>query len=387
MSANKKISRKKFISKALIMTGGFCAAGILGKSLLSAGDAWAAKRYNKELPSPAFEARYYVSLGDKRIRCELCPRNCTVADLERGFCGDRENRDGTYYSLVYGRVSTMHNDPVEKKPFFHFLPGTEAFSLATAGCNFRCKFCQNWQIAQARPEELESVDASPADIVKYAKSYNSASIAFTYNEPTVFNEYVYDISALAKQNGIHPIVISNGYIEKKPLTALCGVISAMKIDLKAYNEKYYREVCSGHLKPVLNSISTLAEKGVWREIVYLVVTGLNDNEKEIREMSAWLIKNSGPLTPLHFSRFYPNYKLENLPPTPVAILERCRQAAMAEGLKYVYIGNVNGHEGENTSCHNCGKVIIRRVGFKIVKYYIEKGKCSFCKTKIPGVFA
>lgn len=336
---------------------------------------------------PLKESRYYKKLENLKIQCEICPRKCSVADLERGYCGNKENREGKYYELVYSRPCALHVDPIEKKPLFHYLPGTMAVSLATAGCNIECRFCQNWRISQFRPEQVESYDLSPEEIVRLAKGYKAPTIAYTYSEPVVFYTYMYDTAQLAKKEGVGSVMISNGYIAEEPLVDLCKHLSAVKVDLKAFTEKFYKETCSGELAPVLHALETLKKIGIWYEIVVLIIPTLNDDEKEIREMSLWIKGHLGTEVPVHFTRFSPMYKIKNLPPTPVTSLEKARNIAMEAGLKYVYIGNVYGHKGESTYCPNCGKVVVGRIGFEILEKNIEDGKCKFCKHIIAGVWS
>jgi pyruvate formate lyase activating enzyme len=332
------------------------------------------------------EARYYKKLSDNKVQCELCPWQCVVEPGRRGHCEVRENRNGVYCSLVYGQIAANHNDPIEKKPFYHFLPGTSSFSIATAGCNVDCKFCQNWELAQRRPEELRSVAFTAEELVAYAERWECESIAFTYNEPTVFNEFVYDVASQARTRGIKSVIISNGFINQKPLLDLCKVIDAYKVDLKSFSEDYYRDVVGGRLAPVLETLVILKEQGVWSEIVYLTVPTLNDNASEIQDMVEWILKKLGPDIPVHFSRFYPKYKLKNLPPTPVATLEKLYNTAREAGLNHVYLGNVPGHAGENTICPKCNEIIIGRVGYRIFKNKVIDGKCDYCGQKIAGVW-
>jgi pyruvate formate lyase activating enzyme len=332
------------------------------------------------------EARYWESMPDGRVHCLLCPKECRPGNKQRGDCGVRENRAGVYYSLSYRRPCTIHRDPIEKKPFFHVLPGTEALSLATVGCNLHCKFCQNWQISQSTPEDVETRDTSPDDIVAQAASLGTPSIAYTYGEPTVFIEYVEDIAKLGRAKGLRSVVVSNGYMQKTPLLDLCGVVDAIKIDLKAFEDSYYRDVCGGTLRPVLDTITAIRERKVWLELVYLVVPTLNDDMGKVREMARWIIANLGPDVPLHFSRFFPQYLLANLPPTPVSTLDQAYQICREAGLHYVYVGNVPGHKGENTYCPNCSKEIIARSGYRLERLDVEKGKCRFCGHAIPGIW-
>ncbi len=332
------------------------------------------------------EARFYEKLQHSQVRCKLCPRKCVIDDHERGYCGVRENQDGVYYTLVYSRPCTFHVDPIEKKPLFHFLPGTTAFSIATAGCNLNCKFCQNWQISQVTPEQVDSYYLPPEKIATMAKDYKSKSIAYTYSEPTIFFEFMYDTAIQGKKQGVNSVVITAGFMEKDPVKDLCKVVDAIKVDLKAFTEDYYQKVVRGNLKPVLETMETIHNQGTWLEIVYLVVPTLNDGEKEIRELARWTMANLGPDVPIHFTRFYPQYLLKNLPPTPVSTLEKCKAIADAEGLHYVYIGNVPGHPAENTYCPKCGKILVERTGFLIRRMEITDGRCPYCKTAIPGVW-
>ena len=373
MSKKDLISRRKFLQTSAVVAAGVSLAPLSGFSK-SRG-----KLAHKE-------ARYYKKLPDKSVQCELCPWRCVVRPGQRGHCEVRKNINGTYYSLVYGRVAAYHNDPIEKKPFFHFLPGSTAFSIATAGCNVDCKFCQNWEIAQRKPEDIPNVAFSPEEIVYYAKQWNCKSIAYTYNEPTIFTEFIYDVAARGRKEGVRSVVISNGFINKKPLLDLCKVLDAYKVDLKAFTEEYYNNVVGGRLAPVLDTLVTLKSQGMWTEIVYLVVPTLNDDEKKVKQMVKWILRELGPDVPLHFSRFYPKYKLKNLPPTPISTLDKLRNIGIDGGLHYVYVGNVPGHPGENTYCPNCHKLIIGRVGYQIFENHVVNGKCSFCGQKIPGVW-
>lgn len=322
----------------------------------------------------------------KTVQCELCPNGCVLDINEVSRCRARKNKDGVLYSLVYGKPCAVHVDPIEKKPFFHFLPGTTAFSIATAGCVLSCKFCQNWQISQARPEDTDTYDLPPDKVVTNAQFYKSRSIAYTYTEPTVFYEYMYDTAIIAKKKGVRNVMHSCGYINEKPLRKLSQYIDAADIDLKAFTEDYYARICSGSLKPVLSSLVVLKEEGVWLEITNLVVPTLNDDMKKIKEMCAWIHKNLGPDVPIHFSRFMPLYKLSNLPPTPLKTLTDARDTAMNAGLRYVYIGNVR-HEAENTFCPKCKKMLIERVGYFVKQNNISNGTCRFCSVPIAGVWS
>lgn len=333
-----------------------------------------------------YPAQHYEKLEGRRVRCTLCPRKCEVDDHERGYCGVRENRGGDYYTLVYARPCTLHVDPVEKKPLFHFLPGTEIFSLATVGCNVNCKFCQNWQISQIRPEQERSYDAPPEKIAQLAKRSGTPSIAHTYTEPVIFYEYVKDIGIEAHKRGLKNVMISNGYINQKPTEELLPHLDAFKVDLKGFTEKFYQDLVTGELKPVLDTLVTLKKGAMWTEIVYLVIPTHNDNPDDIRRMCRWIVTELGTDVPLHFTRFHPEYMLKSLPPTPLKTLQTAHDIAQAEGIHYVYIGNVPGNPAEHTYCPSCGKILIRRSGYQVHLENFSKGKCTNCGTEIPGVW-
>ncbi len=330
---------------------------------------------------------YFTPLNGGEVRCELCPRRCHVSKGKRGFCRVRENRDGKYYSLVYGNPCAVHLDPIEKKPFFHVLPSTTSFSLATVGCNFECKFCQNWEISQAFPEDVYNYDVPPEMIVKKAKEVGARSVAYTYVEPTIFYEYMVDICHFAKKEGLLNVCHSNGFINPEPLRNLCKVMDAANIDLKGFTEPFYRDICSGVLAPVLETLKTLKKEKVHLEITNLLIPTQNDEMPGMKEMCLWVKKELGPDTPVHFSRFYPLYKLRSLPPTPVSTLEKARSVALSAGLEYVYIGNVPGHEGEHTYCPKCKKMLIQRSGYMVGEVNLKGGKCKYCGKPITGIWA
>jgi len=330
---------------------------------------------------------YFTPLTGGEVRCDLCPRQCHVPKGERGFCRVRENREGKYYSLVYGNPCAVHLDPIEKKPFFHVLPSSGSFSLATVGCNFQCKFCQNWEISQASPEDVYSYDVPPEMIVKMAKEVGARSIAYTYVEPTIFYEYMADICILAKKAGILNVCHSNGFINPRPLNHLCNVMDAANIDLKGFTETFYHDLCSGELKPVLETLKTLKKNKVHLEITNLVIPTQNDEMLGVREMCLWVKKELGADTPVHFSRFYPLYKLRSLPSTPVSTLEKARAVALSTGLEYAYIGNIPGHEAEHTFCPKCKKMLIQRIGYMVGENHLKDGKCKYCGKPIPGIWA
>jgi pyruvate formate lyase activating enzyme len=336
---------------------------------------------------PAREASWYTKLDNLRVECGLCPQACVVADAERGTCGVRENRGGTYVTLVHGAVCSVHADPVEKKPFFHVMPGETALSFATAGCNVECKFCQNWEISQFRPEQVTSYHLPPEALAELARREGARLTAATYSEPTVFWEYVRDAAAAARKADLRPLVVSNGYIKKEPLEEVLPLLEAYKVDLKAMTETFYVEQVRGHLKPVLETLEVIRASQTWLEIVVLLIPGLNDSEREVRELARWVKANLGADVPVHFTRFHPTYRLKNLPPTPVATLERAWEVARAEGLHFVYLGNVPGHPGECTRCPGCGSMLVHRVGFSIVQNRLAGGACPDCGRTIPGVWS
>lgn len=320
------------------------------------------------------------------VKCLLCAQNCSIKPGERGECRARMNVDGELRSLVYGRPVSINIDPIEKKPFYHFLPGSTALSLATSGCPLSCKFCQNWEISQSRPEDFDNPFIPPEKIVQAAATRQSPVIAFTYNEPTVFMEYLADIASRASEQKLRSVLVSCGFMNKEPLKEMCGLLDAIKIDLKGYSREFYRDVCDAELQPVLESIRQVAGSGVHLEIVNLVVPTLNDSEKMLKSLIDWIAGEIGPDVPVHFTRFHPDYRLLNLPPTPVATLERFRDRAMSRGLHYVYIGNVPGHPGNHTYCPQCGETVIQRSSFFLEEMNIKQGCCGFCGRRIAGVW-
>jgi pyruvate formate lyase activating enzyme len=338
----------------------------------------------KEEPLPV--SYCHTSHTGPYVRCTLCPHRCILADGERGTCRVRENRAGRLYSMVYGNPCAINIDPIEKKPFYHFLPTAAAFSIATAGCNLRCLYCQNWTISQVPPEETETADLPPEGVVAAALKSKLPVIAYTYTEPTIYFEYMVAMARLAREAGLRNVVISAGFINPEPLRELCAAVDAIKIDLKGYDEEFYRKVCSAELKPVLEAIQTIYQAGVHLEIVNLVVPSLNDRLDQLRALSRWMAREISPDVPLHFSRFQPQYKLTNLPPTPIETLEKARETALEEGMRFVYVGNVPGHPGDNTYCPRCSKPIIARKGFAVTEYHLRGNSCAYCGAAIPGVW-
>lgn len=339
--------------------------------------------------APPQEARFYTRGPGGTVKCHMCPWGCTVPPGGRGRCGVRENRSGNYYSLVYGRVVARNNDPIEKKPLFHVYPGSRAFSIATVGCNIHCKFCQNWEISQADPGKTSAPYLPPRDVPRLASKHapKPRTIAYTYNEPTVFSEYMIDCAKAARDQGFGNVMISNGFISRQPLQELCSLMTAVKIDLKAFSGEFYKKMCSARLKPVLRSLKQLAESDTWLEIVVLVIPTLNDNMDEIKAMAAWIAKELGPEVPVHFTRFHPQYRLRNLPPTPIATLQEARKTAMSEGCHFVYTGNTPDRKAANTYCPDCGKRLVKRYRMFLMSNTLKQNRCHECGARIPGVWA
>jgi pyruvate formate lyase activating enzyme len=333
------------------------------------------------------EAMFYKNLDGQTVQCQLCPRECVISDGKRGFCRNRENQKGKLYTIVYGKPTVVDIGPIEKAPLYHFVPGHFRLCLTCASCNLRCKHCQNWHLSQSSSEDQNCYSYTPEEIVTQANKQGLTSVSFTYTEPTVYYEYLYDISIIAKQMGIKTSIVSNGYINREPLLKLLTVLDAVKIDLKGFSEKFYEEVCSATLKPVLESLITVKKENVWLEIVNLIVPTLNDDPKMIDEMCRWIKENLGSDTPLHFTRFSPNYKLTHLSPTPISTLEAAYEIAKRNGLRYVYIGNVPGHIRNSTFCPSCNKRIIYRTHFDVLEMNIVNGKCRFCNNLIQGKWA
>ncbi len=350
------------------------------------GAAFAGERTD-ELIRAAPRARFWSAAAKGRVQCHLCARGCLLAEGERGQCRSRMNAGGEMKSLVYGRPVSVHVDPIEKKPFYHFMPGSQAYSIGTTGCPLRCKFCQNWQTSQAAPEDYRVRFTPPGDLVESVRSRKAPVIAYTYNEPLVFTEYLLDIASTARMRGIRSVMVTCGYMVEAPLAEMCKALDAVKVDLKGYSESFYRDACGAELKPVLRTVKQIAKSRVHLEIVNLVVPTLNDTDKMIADLCDWIMGELGPDVPLHFSRFRPDYQMPHLPPTPAATLERARSIAMARGIRYVYVGNVPGHPGNNTHCPSCKKEVIRRTQFFVEEMNVKGGKCGFCGKRIVGVFA
>ena len=382
------MTRREFVKKGLLLAAGVGIGAYAFASFLGSYRPLSSTFKNDAPPKLwkwSREAYHYSKLG-ANVQCHVCPNQCILEGNERSVCRTKVNKGGKLYTLAYGNPCAVHVDPIEKKPLFHFLPSTLAFSIATAGCNFRCLCCQNWEISQFRPEDTKNIELFPEDVVKNALAYKCASIAYTYSEPTAFYEYMYDTSKIAKSHGIKNLWITNGYIREEPLRDLCKYLDAANVDLKSFREEIYNTLNAGRLQPVLDTLKILKSEGVWFEITNLVIPTYTDDFGMIREMCEWIVRNLGEDYPLHFSRFHPEYKLKHLPPTPVKTLEKARKIAMDVGLKFVYIGNVPEHEGENTYCPRCGKIVIERKGYSILQNHVENSSCKFCGEPIAGVW-
>ncbi len=374
----------KRIRLGVLLTAAAVAAGAVACHRTDTPEA-PARRPTEEKGSPR-EAMFWQELKNGAVRCDLCPRRCVIPEGGRGFCRVRENREGKLFSLVFGRPCTVDVGPIEKAPFYHFIPGHRRLCLATVSCNLRCRYCHNWHISQAAPGEVRELELSPEEIVGRALKLGLPSISFTYTEPVVFYEYVYEISKLARERGLKTSIVSNGYINPEPLRRLLPHLDAVKIDLKGFTEKFYREVAEAELGPVLETLKVLKEEGAFFEIVNLVVPTLNDDPADIARMCRWIAENLGTEVPVHFSRFSPSYRLTHLPPTPVRKLEEAVAIAREAGLKYVYIGNVPGHRDNSTFCPGCGERLIHRVHFSVLENKIRDGKCPSCGYRIAGLW-
>ena len=334
------------------------------------------------------EASLYDKLEGKKVKCNLCSHRCKIAEGKIGICGVRENKGGTLYSLVYGKVIAEHVDPIEKKPFFHFRPGATSFSIATAGCNFRCEHCQNWNISQGPGEGrgIAGKSLPPKEVVRLAKKYGCKSISYTYTEPSIFFEYAYDTAKLAKKEGIDNNFVTNGFMTPEALEMISPYLDAANVDLKAFTDKFYREVCGARLKPVLETLKGMKKLGIWVEVTTLAIPTLNDSKDELEKIANFIYKELGRETPWHVSSFYPHYKMKYMPPTPIETLSMARKIGLDAGLRYVYSGNIPDDIGENTYCYNCGELLIRRYGVSILENKIKDSRCFNCNAKIDGVF-
>lgn len=335
------------------------------------------------------EALLYEKLKDKKVRCNLCNHRCLISPDKTGICGVRLNKEGTLYTLVYGKIIAENIDPIEKKPLYHFLPGSYSYSIATVGCNFQCSFCQNFEISQyprLYAGRIPGEDLSSEEVVERALATNSKSISYTYTEPTIYFEFAFDCAKIASSKGLKNVFVSNGYMTKEAIDVIKPYLHGINVDLKAFKEDFYLKICQAKLKPVLENLKYLKNSGIWVEITTLVIPELNDSEDELRDIAKFIRDELGPETPWHISRFYPQFRMLDRPRTPVKTLERAYEIGKEEGLFFIYIGNVLGHDKENTYCPKCGVLLIQRYGFSVLQNRLMDGTCPDCGFKIAGVW-
>ncbi|MCE1246606.1 MAG: AmmeMemoRadiSam system radical SAM enzyme [Firmicutes bacterium] len=372
------MDRRDFLKNAAILGAGCMAAAAVEPTAAEA------------LPTASGikEASFYKKIDSRTVQCKLCPLEEKLTAGSKSVCRVRSVQNGKLYVSNYGKPCAMHLDPVEKNPLYHFNPGMKSLALATAGCNLACPACQNWEMSQKSVNEIKSYDLSPSKAVSYAKKNECGALSFTFTEPAIFIEYCIDASKAAKESGLKSCVVSGGYINTQPLTVLTRYVDAFCVSLKGLSDEQY----GGSPRPsvvetVKNTLKTIRQSGKWLEVACLIIPGKSDDEKTISEIAKWIKDNLGEFTPVHFSRFYPSFMLRNIPQTPVGVLEQAQKLAKKAGIKYAYIGNVPGHIGNNTYCHSCNKLLIQRVGFRVLKNNINNGKCQFCGVKIPGVWS
>ncbi len=382
---NKEIQRRKFLKTA--------AAGICGLGLFSGISKGSVKGNLSGNSSGAQRgligaksSKWFTDISRKKIRCRLCPRSCELSEGERSYCRVRENRGGEGYSLVYGTPALIQEDPIERKPFFHVRPGSRALSISTAGCNLSCKFCEVWDMALSKPEEIYAYNFPPDKVVSKAVSSGVKSVSYAFGEPVIFYEYMAETARHARKEGLLNIMHTAAFIQPEPMEKLCSYIDAVNVDLKSFDPSFYRDVVGGELEPVLDTLKLLKKQGIHIEITNIIIPTLNDDERKVGEMCEWIVKELGTEVPLHFARFYPLYKLSSLPRTPVSTLDKAREIAMKSGLKYVYVARVTGHKAENTFCPGCGESIIDRIGFVVDRMEITEGNCKYCGQSIKGLW-
>jgi len=369
------MNKREFLKQGLAATGAIACSPLMSFSGPTSEKLW---KWSKE--------GLYWSSTPRGTKCLICPNECIIKEGETGLCHNRMNYQDKLYSMAYGNPCAVNIDPIEKKPLNHFLPGSKAFSIGTAGCNLACMNCQNWTISQVSPKETRNYDLMPDKLIDETIAAKCQSIAYTYSEPISFYEYTLDSAKLARQAGIKNVLVTAGFINDEPLRNWCKYIDAARVDLKSFSNEIYLKLSAGALQPVLNTLKTFAETGVWLEIINLVVPSWTDNLDMIKRMCNWLVENKLANSPLHFDRFHPDYKLTQLPATPIGVLTQARDIALAAGIKYVYIGNVPGLDAQNTFCPKCHEVVIERKGFTIVQNNLVKGACKKCGEKIPGVW-
>ncbi len=391
MQPNKKsISRRKFVRRCCMGAGAvawsaYAFPGLWEKEKNSAMRVGFPNDAPPNLWKWSKEAQWYDKKG-KLVHCTLCPHECLLAENDRGFCRTRVVKSGKLHTVAYGNPCSIHLDPMEKKPLYHFLPGRSILSIATGGCNLRCLNCQNWEISQSRPEDLKNYDLMPDVLVGEVSKRTIPAIAYTYSDPMIFYEYAYDTAQKAKRQNIKNVLVTAGYINQAPLKKLCTVSDAANVDLKGFSDKFYRKITGARLAPVLNALKVMREEGVWLEVTRLVVPTLSDDLDDMRAMCGWLVENLGPGVPLHISRFHGAYKLKNIPPTPLETIAQFYRIAKDAGLHFVYVGNVPNPEYQNTVCPSCNETVIERKGYIILENSLEDGRCS-CGEQIPGVWS
>ncbi|MFH0921026.1 MAG: AmmeMemoRadiSam system radical SAM enzyme [Fibrobacterota bacterium] len=379
------MNRRQLLTTLAAASAYPACAGLLSKNNMAEGQI-----FKRDAPGQPWkwsrEADHYERAGEK-VKCLVCPNHCELSPGDRSACRNKVNIDGTLFTLAYGNPCAARPDPVEKKPLFHFHPGSSAFSLGTSGCNLRCLNCQNWEISQKKPEEIGRMELFPDAAVTAARQSSCQSVAFTYSEPVAHYEYMMDTAKRAKAAGLKNVWVTNGYISRAALEPLLQVIDAANVDLKAFSEKTYNELNGGHLKFVLETLSALKEAGIWLEVTTLMVPGYTDDLATVQGVAGWMVQHLGPDVPLHLSRFFPAHKLEHVPPTAVDQLLAGRDAARKAGLRFVYVGNVPGDGYEDTQCPGCKKTVIRRAGYAIAEMRVDRdGKCGFCGKQVPGRF-
>lgn len=380
------LSRRQFVKAGAASVCTFCLSGVAGCAPArsepqeqAAGGAQIG--LIKPVPSP-----WFTQAENNTVQCQLCPRECSLAEGERSPCRVRENRGGVGYTLTYGNPALVQEDPVERKPFYHVLPGSRVLSISTAGCNLYCHFCEAWDIALVKPEEVHNYEMPPEKVVAHALASGVRAVSYAFGEPAAFFEYMASTAVLAKEAGLLNLAHTAGYLRPEPLRKLCRSLAAVNVDLKSFDPDFYRNVVGGELAPVLENLRLLRDEGVHLEITNIVIPTLNDDLGLIREMCRWIADELGTEVPLHFSRFYPLFRLSTLPQTPVSTLEQAREAGLQAGLKYVYIAKVIGHEGENTFCPGCGQKVIERIGFVIAEINLENGACKYCGAAVSGLW-
>ncbi|MFO0571836.1 MAG: AmmeMemoRadiSam system radical SAM enzyme [Polyangiaceae bacterium] len=384
------VRRRQFLERSAAGAGAVLLGGeALSEFALGAAEPALGVGFRNDAPDAlgdvARPAAFASHEGDT-VRCQLCPHECILGENDRGFCRTRVVKGGKLHTLAYGNLCSEHLDPMEKKPLYHFLPSTPIVSVAMGGCNLRCLNCQNWEISQARPNEVATQTLLPAALARETREQGAIAVAYTYSEPLMAYEYVRDSAAVAREQGLKNVLVTAGYINERPLRELCRVIDAVTLDVKAFREAFYREVSGARLAPVLRTLEVLREEGVWTEVSFLMVPSLSDDPQEIGDFAAWVAKHLGTGTPLHILRFHPAHRLKHLPPTPVAAMEQAHRRARDAGLDYVYLGNVPGHDSNHTRCPKDGRILIERHGFEVRDNRLIDGRCP-CGERIPGVFS